>query len=168
MRNTYYALIPLLFLLGCGKDDVDYEKELEKMRRPHEHIVVEGYGENWVSTKGNKHRLGMFEIRKLKFKIGSGACERYIKNIERQDVSIHVAVANNFIRTEVDGMNDILIKHVKFQCVAMKGMVKNCEETKDLLLKQLLASGNYTPRLAAKIMFVDCRKQENVGEARTF
>ena len=172
MKNAFCAVIrtsiPLLFLLGCSDASADYEKALEEMRQPHEHIVVEGYGENWASTKGNRYRLMMSDTRKLKFKIGAGACEKHLKNIQKQDVSIHVAVANNFIRTEADGMNDIPIKHAKFQCVAMRGAYKNCEETKDLLLKQLLESGKFTPKLAAKILFVDCRIQEEVGVARTF
>lgn len=168
MKNAFYALIPLLFLFGCGDGSSDAEKALEKLRQPYEYIRVKGYGPDWIDIEKNTYRLMMSDTRKLNFKIGAGACEKYLRDIQKQDVSIHVVVANNFIRTEADGINDIPIKHAKFQCVAMKGVDKSCEDAKDLLIDQLLESGKFTAKLGAKILFVDCRIQEEVGVPRTF
>ncbi len=182
MKNVYYACVPLMLLLGCGDGKVDCAdpdkvmtmssaeiKECTlKSHLPYEYIDVEGYGEDWKSTDDNVYRLHMPKISEKKFEIGTGACERYLKRIEKEDVSIHRAVTNDLIQTHRDGRSDVMIKHARLQCIAMKGIDQNCEERKETAFRNLLESGQFDKRVAIGILFISCRMLEDVGEPRAF
>jgi hypothetical protein len=181
MNNYYYAFISLMFLLGCSDSEVDctdpdavWSMSTDEIRgcqsklpEPFEYISIQGYGENWESTEKNVYRLLIPEIGKKKFKIGTGACEKYLGGIERENVYLHVAATNTFIVEERDGRNDVPVKHVKLQCMAMKGVDQGCEEAKDLELRRLVESGRRPDaRAMLGILFIDCHMREEVGPPR--
>lgn len=139
-----------------------------KSHQPYEYIDVEGYGEDWESTEDNVYRLHIPKISKKKFEIGTGACERYLKRIEKEDVAVHLAATNHSIQTENDGRNDVLVKHARLRCVAMKGVDENCEEMKKTAFGKLAESGQFDKQAAVEILFISCRMREDVGEPRAF
>lgn len=124
------VLITVTILISCNKQKFGIPEEF--IGKPHEYIKITGYGDNWITTENNHHKLwlpqsGQFGFKQY-FEFESGECEKYLKKIDEERVFTIMRSVNYSMRSELDGRHDTLFKHAKLQCIAYHGVDQSCEE----------------------------------------
>lgn len=157
--RIFVSISLLAMLIGCSKPD--YSK-------PHESIKAVGYGEGWVSTEDNYYKLHLTKI-KIYSELGSGKCEKYLKELDKESVYLEMAVTNSLIHSEFEARYDIPIKYANLQCIAYHGEDQSCEEKRINLSKKIDTNIGREDAITFFLRTMgNCDIRKEIGSVRTF
>ncbi len=146
-------------LIGCSNQDPN---------KPHEYIHAVSYGDNWTSTEENHYKFSLVKINNF-FKLGTGECEEYLKELDAEEVYVGQWAINSLILSESEGVYDVPIKYTKLQCIAYSGQDHSCEAVRNEGLKKIeskVSKKEFTAFFLKTLYLCDIKKE--IGSVRTF
>lgn len=169
MKVLLLTMTVIFALYGCS-DDKSHETSraisAQEADPEYEYIRVIGYGSNWEEADAKLLTLKAQLLGKRRFKSGAGLCQKNLRQLDADTVRMHISAANHVMRDEPKGEHGIPVEHAKFQCIAVKGVNKECEQLRSEIKEGIYRPGHFDRKLALIELFLDCRIKEEVGKPR--